>query len=343
MSNRQTNREVLDKFVSETRAAHGHLRSDWRTVFSRPLSNEDWLDSAVLSGVRLSEILAGHVSDADIDPQVLEAFHRQYPNIENFTEFVRENAGSDELRGIIAGVKGKLFELEHVKWLNDDHLPPGYSAAIAESPTQPGYDIVIQGPHGDGLDVLQAKATTSADYVREAFEQYPNIDVVVPRETFEALSGDQFSAELIEGGISHELLESKVRAATDLITNPLVEYQIPKIALGFIAVHTLVSYTSGRMTLREALAHAGGRASRTMVASGAGWLATLLSSEPTVGLAISVLVRLGVARVDVTRAFANVTRIRIDRIHALDRLLSGGSEERRHLRVRALASRIGSP
>src|ERR1700740_3389329 len=92
-------------------------------------------------------IRAGSMTDAHFDPQVLEAFHLQYPNVQmNFTDFVREHQDPDELRGVISGVKGKLFELKHVDILNGQ-LPEGYVAHLADSATQPGYDVIIAGPY----------------------------------------------------------------------------------------------------------------------------------------------------------------------------------------------------
>ena len=50
-----------------------------------------------------------------------------------------------ELVGFVSGVKGKLFELQYVDYLNDGHLPDGFRAELAGNPTNPGWDIAIIG------------------------------------------------------------------------------------------------------------------------------------------------------------------------------------------------------
>jgi len=52
----------------------------------------------------------------------------------------------------------------------------GYVVELADSPTQVGYDLLIDG------DKYQVKTTLSTGYVKEHLEKYPDIPVIVPEE-----------------------------------------------------------------------------------------------------------------------------------------------------------------
>ena len=49
-------------------------------------------------------------------------------------------------------------------------------------PSQPGWDIQILNADGTVDQVLQAKATESVSYVKEALEKYPDIEIVTTEE-----------------------------------------------------------------------------------------------------------------------------------------------------------------
>ncbi len=86
-----------------------------------------------------------------------------------------------ELAGLISGIKGKLFEIDYIDWLNHGHLPDGWTAELAHSANNPAWDIAIHDGHGHVAELLQVKATESLAYVREAIAAHPEIDVVVPK------------------------------------------------------------------------------------------------------------------------------------------------------------------
>lgn len=130
------------------------------------------LDSFVLGGDLLSDILANGASD-----EVKEAYAAAYPQesqYQSFEDAVR-NQSDEHLQGFLSGIKGKLFELRYEEFLNDGNLPDGYHAELANSATQPGWDLSIHGPDGHIAELLQLKATDSVSYVHQALERYPDI------------------------------------------------------------------------------------------------------------------------------------------------------------------------
>lgn len=198
----------LAQFVSQTRERFGVPKKHWREVLFPRLSDQEWLDSATLAGTSLADILhaisSGGLTEADIDPQVLEAFHLQFPHVGNFVEFVQAHEDPEELRGIFSALKGKLFELQHVKYLNHGNLPTGYVARLAESSVQPGYDIVIEGPDHDHVQLLQDKASSSLDLIQTALTRYPNIDIYVPHQAALDLQDAGLHDHVFDSGIDGE-------------------------------------------------------------------------------------------------------------------------------------------
>lgn len=143
------------------------------------------VDSLGVGGDLLSDILA--VGGASVEVQA--AYAAAYPDLAERMSFesVVRSLDDSQIAGVVAAVKGKLFEMKYVEYLNDDNLPEGYYAELASSATQPGWDIAIHGPDGAIASVLQMKATDSVEYVRHALERYPDIDVVTTDEVYSQL------------------------------------------------------------------------------------------------------------------------------------------------------------
>ena len=120
--------------------------------------------------------LAADVSTDDVlnlglepesNPQLLEAFGMQYPNVP--IESLR-GASEQRLTGLAKGVKGKYFEVLATDRLNDGEsvgglaLGSGQVARLADSPTQQGWDVEIVNQDGTLDEALQLKATESMSY-----------------------------------------------------------------------------------------------------------------------------------------------------------------------------------
>jgi hypothetical protein len=296
--------EVLSQFVKETEAQYaGRLRRP-AELFRRESTPEELLDIAVLSGYSVSDILSGKVAESDIDPRILKAFGEQYPHAGNFIDFIRGHEGDTEaINGIVSAVKGKLFELEYLDWLNNGHLPSGAVAELANSPTQPGWDIIIKDAHGHPIEYLQLKATESIGYIKEAFATHPDIDVVATHEVFRRINdtaGSELHQHVLDGHFLNENLEEHVQdGVSGAEMTP--EFQWPLLAFGIIAVDSFKGYLEGKTSGKKAIRSGVTRGWRTLVCRAAAYASILISHEPVVGLPTSVLSRLLFSRHDVQK------------------------------------------
>lgn len=203
------------------------------------------MDTAALAGYSLADILHGRVAESDIDPEVIRAFHLQYPHTGGFVDFIRGHSGDDaSLAGIVNGIKGKLFETEYVDWLNEGHLPSGAVAKLAASPTQEGWDVVIKDSHGQVIDHLQLKATESIAYIKDALAAHPEIDIVSTHEVFGHLDGsgleDHVTVADFSNGQLTEHVQDQIQAA-----DMTPEFELPLLAFGIIALQNYRQYRKG--------------------------------------------------------------------------------------------------
>lgn len=267
-------------------------------LLRRALSSEDFLDSAVIGGVGVAEIIAGKVAESQIPADVVEAFRMQYP--QHGSSFVEAVQGlyddPDALAGLISGVKGKLFELDYAAWLNDGHLPAGWTAEVAQAANNPGWDIAIRDEHGHIAEFLQAKATQSIAYVREAIAAHPDIDVVVPHELYEQLAQQpEFLEHLVDG---HQNLtevaghvESAVDHAGDVGDSVDFPFIAPLVAIAVAAGQNWSKYRTGKITLQQMLQNAGERGLLAVIASAAGWVAATLAHSSLAGIPVAMTIR----------------------------------------------------
>lgn len=215
------------------------------------------VDSIVLGGETLATMLAaGTISD-----EIINAYEAAYPDLSDTISFEDKVRDLDDeaLTGFISGVKGKLFEQKYVEYLNDGNLPDGYTAVLAESATQTGWDIAIEGENGEIASVLQAKATDSVSYVQDALEKYPNIDVVTTDEVYSHLVMSGISENITNGSISNVELVDALENAVDA-SELTMDYTPPMFALALIA---FTSYKDESLTLYEKARSAGDRSGKT--------------------------------------------------------------------------------
>jgi hypothetical protein len=295
--------EVLQRFVSETQTEfEGRLKTP-RDLIQRKTAQNEFLDTAVLAGYSLTDILHGRVAESDIEPEVIRAFHLQYPHAGGFVDFVRSHSGDDAaLAGIVNGIKGKLFETEYVDWLNEGHLPSGAVAELAASPTQEGWDVVIKDSHGHVLDQLQLKATDSLAYIKEALAAHPEIDIVSTHEVFEHLDGSGVEERVTAVDFSDSQLTEHVQdqiQAADVTP----EFDLPLLAFGIIALQNFRRYRDGQLTATEAVRGGLKRGWRSLLCRGAAYASILISNEPVLGLPVSVLSRTTFSRFDSQKQF----------------------------------------
>jgi hypothetical protein len=198
---------------------------------------------------------------ASIPQEIQDAYEAAYPDkaqMDGLADELNRFSG-DELTGFLAGIKGKLFELQYVEYLNDGNLPAGYTAHIAESATQKGWDIAIEGPNEGLIEVIQAKATDSVGYVLSALRENPYIDVVTTDEVYSSLVMSGASESVLNSGITNASLEDALTDAEDH-ADLSMDFTPPWFTLAIIAFTT---YKAEDLTLFEKARSAGDRTGKT--------------------------------------------------------------------------------
>lgn len=202
-----------------------HLADEIGKRFSK---REILLDSLGIS----ASVLHSYAFMDKIPDEVLRAYELAYPlkSQSESLEDIIENYDDAELTGIVNGIKGKLFELRYVDYLNDGHIPDGYQAVLAESAINPSWDIAVLGADGSVAEEIQLKATDSVSYVKAALERYPVINVVTTEEVYNNLAMQELTDNLVNSGISNEELEQVVYEALE--NNSLdMDWSLPVIPM----------------------------------------------------------------------------------------------------------------
>lgn len=224
------------------------------------------LDLLVIGGLSLADVLK---SPASVPAEVEQAYRLAYPDMalrESFADAVTRMS-PDQLLGLTSAVKGKLFELQLVDHLNQDGLPAGYQAELAGSAVQPGWDIRIIDESGRVSELLQAKATESVQYVQDALQRYPGIDVTTTKEVHAQLTALGLAEDVHDSGISEAVLQTQVEVAAtqvDAVFDPS-DFVPSSIGLAVVALSVFMNKDS---SLREQGDHFGQRAARVGVSAG---------------------------------------------------------------------------
>lgn len=204
----------------------------YRQLVINRMDNHRLVDTMSVGG----DLLANIIRTGHVPTDVTAAYAAAYPGLafrKSFAEAV-ESYDGQELTGFISGVKGKLFEMKYVDYLNSGNLPDGYSAHLAASPFQPGWDIGVTGPDGHMAQVIQMKATDSVDYVRHALDRYPDIDVVTTDEVYSSLVLNGAADSATNSGIADADLTCHVEHVVENATYHM-DWTPPIISLALIA------------------------------------------------------------------------------------------------------------
>ncbi len=176
----------------------------------------------------------------------------------------------DALTGTLNAAKGKYFELLVAEKLNAGErlgglrLHSDLKAALADSLTQPGWDLAIVDADGRVVDHLQLKATDSVSYISETLERYPDIKILTTSEAADAAHG---SGLVVDSGISDRDIESVVGHAVDFGadgTVPFLEAINPLFPLAFIMASEGLKVAIGRASVEAAVGNAMRRASHSL-------------------------------------------------------------------------------
>jgi hypothetical protein len=282
------------RWLEEIKKYGKSLKTPQDLLMRRP-NAEDFADTAVIGGISLADVIAGKVAEWQIPNSVLEAYHAQYPGLpDSFVEEIQHLSGHPEqLMGIINGVKGKLFEIDYADWLNSGHLPHGYIAELAHSPTNPAWDISIHDANGHVDELLQMKASTSIAYIHSALAAHPEIDVVVPHEMYETLSQhSELLPHIIDSHQDLGHLTSHVTSAVSHADAAGIHYHAPVFAFAFVVGQNYMRYRRGEVGLKSALQNVSERALLASVASLASWAVATLSGISLIGIPVGMGTRL---------------------------------------------------
>jgi hypothetical protein len=242
---------------------------------SRRLKKGTVLDTLTVGGLTLAELASAHTG---VPEGIREAFERAYPDVAakySFERVVQTLDDPSQVMGFAAGVKGKLFEMQYVDWLNDGNLPANLTAELAKSATQPAWDIRIVDDAGRVVDALQAKATDSVAYVQKALAEHPHIDVVTTREVYHALTAQGLGEQVLNGQVADATLESLVSEATTAAADG--GFDALGLPLASVAVVALLTFTDSALGWSERSQEFGHRASQATLAAGAGGAAMALT------------------------------------------------------------------
>jgi hypothetical protein len=198
----------------------------------------------------------------EIDPLLLRAIHDTNPSL---TEDRLFSLDDDALQGAVNTAKGKYFEYLVVEKLNRGEqvgpllLETGQEAVLADSMTQPGWDLRIIDEHGATVDYLQLKATDSVGYIRDALERYPDIQILATDEV-------AHSGLVLDSDISDQLLRAQVGDAVDVLdvslTETFLDHFHPLLPLAALALYEGRRLAIGAQSMDEfrlALARRGQR------------------------------------------------------------------------------------
>ena len=253
----------------------------------RERRKKDLIDLLVVGGVTLGEIVR---DPSKVTVDVEKAFELAYPGLASHGEVfsdVVQRLPADDIVGLVNGVKGKLFEIELVDHMNAGNLPDGLHAELAGSATQPGYDIKILDADGHTVDVLQAKATESVAYVKDALERYPDIDVTTTTEVHAQLVALGAADHVTSGGVSEAVLQQKVEAAVAAGHHHLDAGDLVPSSIG-LAVIALSSFMDKSLSLEHRGAEFGDRAAKMGVTGAAAKTVLIATNTWWLGLAVGV-------------------------------------------------------
>lgn len=209
-----------------------------------------------------------------LDPLAVKALQDTNPN---FDPSAVGSYSDEQWIGIVNSAKGKYFEYLVVDELNaggtvgDLTLPDGYTAHLATSMTQPGWDLRIADSNGQVAELLQLKATDSIAYLRDTLERYPDIQILTTDEVASGLPGNQM---VLNSQMSENELEQAVNAAAGHSNagyldefwdafNPLIPLLLVVATQGYQVVVNK-QQVAGAMEVAKA------RAARSLVAGGVG-------------------------------------------------------------------------
>jgi len=292
----------FQRFLDETRIVPD---KGWK---ERLLGNKSsarlCLDLAYLGGQSLADILAGRVTDNDLDPKILKAYHLQYPDLSNHESLVDEirklSHDPERLRGLVSGLKGKVFEVDYHDYLDNGHLHSGFHAELSAKSNEPGVDMFIRDTHGNVVAAEQLKTSeTSSGVIKEVHEhlqRYPQYNIVV-------IPKDQMHDALAAGLGGHVIAGNDTQAHLDHLTQSTIEHaeasghlHLPAIGLCLLAGEAVILLYHGKPIQTQ---HFLKRGAKITAASLAAQICVHITSMSWLAIPVALGVRTGFDKYDI--------------------------------------------
>lgn len=269
--------------------------------------NKTPLFDAMTAAIGVNALFSDQIKYDELSPQIKEAFESANPNADISS---LSDVSGDEIAGYISNTKGKYFEILIRDGLNngesfgDIALIDGQKAVLAESITQPGWDLQILNSDGTIDTALQLKATSSLGYIKEALGKYPDIDILSTSEIF---NSDNISDDLFNSGISNEdITEATTVPFENLVDSNLTDFLenvLPILPFVIISVSEGRKYFVHKKAFDAVFRDFTYRSIKTGTAMAAGSLVFAITDSGLVSIPTAILVRLSFDRV------SNLTKI----------------------------------
>lgn len=240
--------------------------------------------------------LADKIDYSAINPQMEESFKLAFPN-KDISELSEYNA--DQLGGIVNSWKGKYFEVIVRDKLNTGEsvgeiiLKDGQTAVLADSPTQPGWDLNILNSDGTTDELLQLKSTESIAYVKTALEKYPDISVVTTNEVPSEISDQIFSSDISDQEIEAMITDPISNLFDSELTN-VVEAVLPGLPFVIIAGREGRHYFIGKKNFDIAIGDGLKNLAKHGISWGAGALAFFVTDLGLISIPTAIITRIGI-------------------------------------------------
>lgn len=214
-------------------------------------------------------------ADHEVDPKLLQSIRMTNPALDKERLL---SLNDEQISGIVNSAKGKYFELIVEEKLNNGErvgdivLPNGYTAKLADSMTQPAWDLQILDDNGHVSDYLQLKATDSLGYIKDTLERYPDIKILATDEVADHLHGGNymvFDSDIANDAITEHVYDVVHDEAAGFSEKFLDSFS-PLIPLAVIAATEGMMVLLGKKTVEEALERSSYRVPRSIVAGGVG-------------------------------------------------------------------------
>lgn len=211
------------------------------------------------------------------DPLALKAIEETSPNFDLEYHYLFTE---EQISGVLNSAKGKYFEYLVAERLNNGHsvgdfyLPDGFSATLADSPTQAGWDIQIL--NNDGLidEYIQLKATNSLGYIKESLDKYPEYHILATEEVANISNGLVINSDITEASLSNQI--NGIVDGNSYSSEELINLFLPIFPLGWICLSSGYSLYFDKHDIETVLERAESRVSNALLSTAIGGGATLM-------------------------------------------------------------------